>query len=253
MRIPIIAGNWKMNKTASEARQFVNEIKSQLHANSELEAVLIPPDLFIESMIQETTGTPLKIGAQNCYSKDAGSYTGETSPFALKELGVSYVILGHSERRAYFGETDATVSEKAQAVLANDMFPIICVGETLEERESNETNQKIQTQIKGSFEGIDEKDIPNCVIAYEPIWAIGSGKTASASQANEVAKLIRETIASLYSSNVAEQLRIQYGGSVKPENISEFLSETEIDGALVGGASLEPTSFLGLLEAVTHD
>lgn len=252
MRKPILAGNWKMNKTATEASQFMTDLTAGLTDTKGVEAVLMPPDLFLHSMIKQATGTPFQLGAQTCHHKEAGAYTGETSPKALQDMGATYVILGHSERRTYFLETDVQINQKVKAALAHTLSPIVCVGETLAEREGGQTEDVIHTQLVGAFSGLDEADVSRCVVAYEPIWAIGSGQTASATQANDVAVFIRKTLASLYSKDAADAVRIQYGGSVKPENIGEFLAESDIDGALVGGASLEAASFIRLIEAVAH-
>jgi len=253
MRTPIIAGNWKMNKTVKEAEEFVSNLDGKLPDPKRVQAVVIPPDLFIDRLIQKAKGTALQIGAQNCYWKESGAYTGETSPAALRDLGVQFVVLGHSERREYFHETDEDVNKKVHAVLDQSMTPIICVGETSEEQDAGKTEEKIKRQVEEALKEVSQEQASKLIIAYEPIWAIGTGKTASAAQANDRAKLIRETVAGLYSNETADQLRIQYGGSVKPENIKELLTKSDIDGALVGGASLETESFMKLLEAASDE
>lgn len=195
-------------------------------------------------------GTDLKISAQNCYFEESGAFTGETSPVALNDLGVDYVIIGHSERREYFHETDEDINKKAHAIFKNGMTPIICCGETLEQREGGETNAWVSGQIEGALKGLTAEQVAVSVIAYEPIWAIGTGKSSTSADANDTCGVVRQTVEKLYSKEVAEAVRIQYGGSVKPENIAEYMAQSDIDGALVGGASLEVDSFLALLEAV---
>ncbi|WP_028274108.1 triose-phosphate isomerase [Atopococcus tabaci] len=250
MRKPIIAGNWKMNKTASEAAAFVNEVKGKLPPAEKVDSVIGSPHLFLQKLVELSEGTDLKIAAQDAFYEDEGAYTGATSPAALNDLGVSYVIIGHSERREYFHETDEDINKKAHAIFKNNMLPIICVGETLEQREAGETNEWVRGQVKAALEGLSDEQVRQTVIAYEPIWAIGTGKTATSEEANDTISVIRKMIAELYSQETAEQVRIQYGGSVKPDNIAELMEQPDIDGALVGGASLEADSFLALLEAV---
>src|SRR5699024_5664847 len=213
MRLPIIAGNWRMNKTAEEAAEFANQVKNKVPSGEKVESVVIPPDLFVAQLIHETTGTELKVGAQNCYFEDFGSFTGETSPAALSKLGAEYVILGHSERRQYFHETNEEINKKVLTVLKHKMKPIVCVGETLEEREAGDTNKKVKNQVQSALKDVSANQIQHVVIAYEPIWAIGSGKTASGEEANKTAQTIRETVADLYTRELAESVRIQYGGS----------------------------------------
>lgn len=249
-RKPIIAGNWKMNKTASEAKAFVEAVKNNIPSSDVVDSVIGAPALFLESMKAATEGTALKIAAQNSYFEDEGAFTGEVSPKALADLKVDYVIIGHSERREYFGETDEDINKKAKAIFNNGMIPIICCGETLEQREAGETDEFVAGQVKAALEGLSEEQIASSVVAYEPIWAIGTGKSSSAELANETCGVVRRAIAEVTSEEVAEKVRIQYGGSVKPENIAEYMAQEHIDGALVGGASLEADSFLELLEAV---
>jgi len=252
MRKPIIAGNWKMNKTLSEAVSFVEEVKNQVPSSEQVESVVCAPALFLDRLVQITKGTDLKIGAQNMHFEQSGAFTGEISPVALADLGVQYVIIGHSERREMFNETDESVNKKVHAAFAHHLVPIMCVGETLEERESNTWKQVVETQVTKGLQGLSEEQVAKVVIAYEPIWAIGTGKTASSEDANEVCEYIRQVVANLYSENVSEAIRIQYGGSVKPSNIKELLEQPHIDGALVGGASLEENSFLQLV-GVNHE
>ena len=250
MRKPIIAGNWKMNKTAPEVESFITEVKGNIPSSDKVEAVIGAPNIFTQSLVDMTADSDIKVAAQNCFYEDSGSYTGETSPLALADLGTDYVIIGHSERREIFHETDEDVNKKAKAIFNNSMLPIICVGESLETKEAGKTNEFVANQVKAALEGLTGDQVKQSVLAYEPIWAIGSGKTATAEDANETIKVVRQTVADLFDHDVADAVRIQYGGSVKPENIADFLATSDIDGALVGGASLESDSFLKLLEAV---
>ena len=249
MRKPIIAGNWKMYKTLSEAVDFVEQVKSQVPANDKVEAVVCARALFLPTLVEAAKGTDLAIGAQNMHFETEGAFTGEISPTQLADIHVQYVVLGHSERREYFNETDEAVNKKAHAAFAHNLVPIICVGETLEEREAGQTVSKVSSQVKAAIKDLSSEQVAQAVIAYEPIWAIGTGKTATAADANEVCGEVRHAIAEEIGAEVAEKTRIQYGGSVKPANVEELLSMEHIDGALVGGASLEVDSYLKLLEA----
>ncbi|WP_413378497.1 triose-phosphate isomerase [Alkalihalobacillus sp. 1P02AB] len=249
MRKPIIAGNWKMNKTLGEAKAFVQEVKSNIPANSEIDAVICSPALFLESLVKEAEGTELKIGAQNVHFENSGAFTGEVSPAALADMNVDYVIIGHSERREMFAETDETVNKKVHAAFAHNLVPIMCCGETDEEREAGKTNDVVKTQVEAGLAGLTVEQVKETVIAYEPIWAIGTGKSSSATDANEVCSYIRKVVAAAFNTEAADAVRIQYGGSVKPANIAEYMAQSDIDGALVGGASLETDSFLSLVEA----
>ncbi len=238
MRKKIIAGNWKMNYTINEAYDFVSSIKDLINTN-EVDVVICPNHVALERVYDLIEGTNIKLGAQNVYFEDKGAYTGETSVNMLVSAGVKYCIIGHSERRKYFNETDEMVNKKAKKLLEKSIIPIICVGETLEQREKNEHFDFVSTQVKGALKEISENDVSNnIVIAYEPIWAIGTGVSATASQAEEMCKFIRDEVAKLYSQEIAQNIRIQYGGSVKPSTASEILNKEDIDGALVGGASL---------------
>ncbi len=238
MRKKIIAGNWKMNYCVNKAENFVMEIKDRINTD-EVDVVICPNFVSLDRVSDAIDGTNIKLGAQNVYFEDKGAYTGETSVNMLSAVGVSYCIVGHSERRQYFNETNEIVNKKAKKLLEKDIAPIVCVGETLEERESNKMFEVVEKQVKESLDGIDEQSIKNkVVVAYEPIWAIGTGKTATAEQANEMCKHIRNVISNMYSEEVAQNVRIQYGGSVKPANANEILNMSDIDGALVGGASL---------------
>lgn len=245
MRTPIIAGNWKMNNTIKEGLQLVEEIKSH-SLNQEVEAVLCVPFTFLQDVKRAIENTNIKLGAQNMHWEENGAFTGEISPLMLKELGVDYVIIGHSERRQYFNETDDNVNKKIKSALVHNIKPIVCVGETLQQREAKIEKDVVRTQVLNAFEGIEEKDLDNIVIAYEPIWAIGTGKTASSEDANDMLGFIRDTIGDEYGEK-KNVIRIQYGGSVKPDNIKELMNKNEIDGALVGGASLKAQDFVNLI------
>ncbi|WP_102694138.1 triose-phosphate isomerase [Rummeliibacillus pycnus] len=249
MRKPIIAGNWKMYKTLSEAIDFVDAVKSSVPVADQVDAVICAPALFLPSLVNQAEGTDLAIGAQTMHYENEGAFTGEISPVQLEDIKVQYVILGHSERRQYDNETDEGVNKKAHAAFAHHLTPIICVGETLEEREASNTVVKVSSQVGAALKGLTAEQVAKTVIAYEPIWAIGTGKTATAQDANEVCAAIRKTVQEVAGEVAAEMIRIQYGGSVKPENVVELLSMEHIDGALVGGASLKPESYLKLLEA----
>ncbi|MGX7419072.1 triose-phosphate isomerase [Carnobacterium gallinarum] len=250
MRKPIIAGNWKMNKTASEALAFAEAVKTKIPANSAVDSVIGSPTLFLQELVGSAKGTELKISAQNCYFEESGAFTGETSPVALNDLGVDYVIIGHSERREYFHETDEDINKKAHAIFKNNMTPIFCCGESLETYEAGKTAEWIEGQITKGLVGLSNEQVSSMVIAYEPIWAIGTGKSADATIADTICGVVRQTVEKLFGKDVSEAVRIQYGGSVKPENIAEYMAKENVDGALVGGASLEADSFLALLEAV---
>ncbi|EFI84869.1 triose-phosphate isomerase [Listeria grayi DSM 20601] len=250
MRKPIIAGNWKMNKTAAKAAEFVEEVKANVPSKDAVDSIVAAPAIFLQELVRLTEGSNLHISAQNSYFEDEGAFTGEISPFALADMGVSYVVIGHSERREYFHETDEDVNKKAHAIFKHGMTPIICCGETLEQREAGKTNEWVSGQVKNALAGLTEEQVAKSIIAYEPIWAIGTGKSSTSKDANDTCAVIRKTVAEAVSEKAADAVRIQYGGSVKPENIADYLAESDIDGALVGGASLEPKSFLSLLEAV---
>ncbi|ARK20983.1 triose-phosphate isomerase [Sporosarcina ureae] len=252
MRKRIIAGNWKMFKLSNEAADFAEQIKEQLKPSDHVEAVICPPALYLNDLLQRFETTAIKLGAQTMHDTVEGAFTGEISPAMLENVGVDYVILGHSERRQYFNETDESVNKKVLAAFDHHLVPIVCVGETLEERDAHETVSIVSAQVEKAFSGVTADQAKQAVIAYEPIWAIGTGKTATADDANEVCAAIRHKVETLYAKDVSEAIRIQYGGSVKPENIAELLSKDNIDGALVGGASLDPAAFVKLVEAGTH-
>ncbi|GAB7386659.1 triose-phosphate isomerase [Bacillaceae bacterium] len=247
MRKPIIAGNWKMHKTAAEAKAFVAQVAAQLPVEG-VEAVVCAPFTALHVFAGMEIAGKLAVGAQNMHWEEQGAFTGEISPPMLKELGVAYVIVGHSERRTYFNETDEMVKKKVRAAFRHGLTPIVCVGEDLAEREGGETKRVVKRQTEAALEGLTAEQAERLVIAYEPVWAIGTGKSSTAEDANETIAYIRSVIAGRYGRQSAEKVRIQYGGSVKPENIESFLRQPEIDGALVGGASLEAESFLKLIE-----
>jgi triosephosphate isomerase (TIM) len=249
MRKSIIAGNWKMHKTLPEAKSFLEEINGLVPSKENVDTVVCAPALFLERLVESAEGHDVSIGAQNMHFEESGAFTGEISPKALQDIGVSYVVLGHSERREMFNETDEAVNKKTLAAFNYNLTPIVCVGESLEQRENGETTKIVGSQVKKALAGLTEDQVKQTVIAYEPIWAIGTGKSSTSADANEVCAHIRKVVGEEFSSAAAEAIRIQYGGSVKPENIKEYMAQPDIDGALVGGASLEPNSFLQLLEA----
>ncbi|MBR2496367.1 MAG: triose-phosphate isomerase [Clostridia bacterium] len=242
MRRPIIAGNWKMNKTQAEARELINELLP-LVKDAEAEVAICVPFTNLELAVELTKGTNVKVGAQNVHFAKSGAYTGEISADMLKELGVEYVIIGHSERRQYFGETDETVNLRSKAAIANGLKPIICVGELKEERVSGKTEEVVKTQTIGALKDFDEEMMKSVVIAYEPVWAIGTGLTATNEQANETIGYIRKVVAEILGQKVADEVRIQYGGSMNPTNAKELMAMPEIDGGLIGGASLKAENF----------
>ncbi len=245
MRKPIMAGNWKMNKTPEETKQMIKKLAPMVK-DANATVVICTPACCLSAALEQAKGTNIMIGAQNCHYENSGAFTGETSPAALKSMDIKYVIIGHSERREYFGETNETVNLRAKAALANHLTPIICVGEKLKERESGITETLVKYQTQAALSRIDAKDVQSLVIAYEPIWAIGTGKTATSRDANEVIGFIRSQIYDIYGEKVSNAIRIQYGGSVNPSNVKELMSMENIDGGLVGGASLTAETF-GLL------
>ena len=242
MRTPIIAGNWKMNNTPKEAEMLVSEL-IPLVKDAACEVVVCPTFVCLETVKRLIAGTNIKLGAQNIHYEAKGAFTGEISGAMLTEIGVDYVIIGHSERRQYFGETDETVNRRVLAAVANGITPIICVGESLEQRESGVTKEVVSMQTKLALKGLTAAQVGNLVIAYEPIWAIGTGKTATADEANETIGDIRNAVKEVYGEFAAESVRIQYGGSMNPKNASELMAKKEIDGGLIGGASLKAKDF----------
>lgn len=248
MRKPIIAGNWKMNKTSFEAISLANELKRELLDISQVDIVICPPFHVLPEVHDVILETNIGLGAQNLYWEDSGAFTGEVSAPMIKDVGGSYVIIGHSERRQFFGETDEMVNKKIKAALEHGLTPIVCVGENLQEREAGRAFEVIETQCKGSLVNLNAEEMKKIVLAYEPVWAIGTGKTASPQQAQEVHGFIRDLLKKMYNDDVAATVRIQYGGSVKPDNIAELISQEDIDGALVGGASLKADSFAAIVK-----
>lgn len=249
MRKTIIAGNWKMYKTINEAIELANGLKRELFKVdlAAMDVVLCPVFTALSEVAEVLNETDIKLGAQNLYWQDEGAFTGEVSPVMIKDAGCQFVIIGHSERRQFFGETNETVNNKIKAALKHGLTPIVCVGENLKERESNNTFKVIQNHVEGSLAGLTAEDMLKLVIAYEPVWAIGTGKTATPDQAQEVHKFIRDLLKKMYGEDLSNSVRIQYGGSVKPENIAEIMGKPDVDGALVGGASLKVDSFSSIV------
>ena len=247
MRIPFIAGNWKMFKTKAEAIAFAEEFR-ELYKDTDVQTAICAPFTNLEALKEAFAGTELKVGAQNVHFADEGAFTGEISVSMLEEIGVDFCIVGHSERRQYFGETDETVNKKLKKLFEGPIRPILCVGESLEERDADKAFDVVGGQIKADLEGIDAADVKKLVIAYEPIWAIGTGRTATPDQAEEMCAFIRKTLIELYGEEVSDEVIIQYGGSVKPANATEIMNMDEIDGALVGGASLKPKDFMEIID-----
>ncbi|CAL7894077.1 triose-phosphate isomerase [Fusobacterium necrophorum subsp. funduliforme] len=248
MRRTVIAGNWKMNKTNQEAVEMLHQLKEEVAGISEVDIVIGAPFICLAAAVEETRGSNIKIAAENVYPKDSGAYTGEISPKMLKAIGVEYVILGHSERREYFQESDEFINQKVKAVLREGMLPILCIGEKLEDREEGKTNMVNEKQLRGALAGISAEEAAKIIIAYEPVWAIGTGKTATPELAQETHAEIRNVLVSLFGE-VGESMTIQYGGSMKPENAKELLAQKDIDGGLIGGASLEAKSFAAIVRA----
>lgn len=248
-RKKIIAGNWKMNKTQAEARMLVEDLLKDLGRFNDAEIVLCPPFTSLSAVSEMLSSVSnIRLGAQNMHEAASGAYTGEISASMLRELYVRYVIIGHSERRQYFHEDNATVNRKTKAALAAELRPIVCIGETLPEREADQWQNVLETQLVEGLAGFGDKELADITLAYEPVWAIGTGKTASPAQAEEAHQWIRKVLATKFSQAASEKIRIQYGGSVKPENAKELLSKPDIDGALVGGASLDARGFTAIIK-----
>ncbi len=248
MRKPIIAGNWKLNNTSQEAAELVTLLKRNLSEVTDVDIVVCPVFTALSVVADLLTESDIHLGAQNLYWEDIGAFTGEVSGGLLKEIGVEYVVIGHSERRQFFGETNQTVNKKIRAALKHGLIPIVCVGEVLAEREADQTFDVIRRQVKESLAGFSAAEAKKMIVAYEPVWAIGTGKTATPQQAQEVHKFIRDLLAQLYDDETAGEIRIQYGGSVKADNIADLISRPDIDGALVGGASLKADSFTQIVK-----
>ncbi len=250
LRKAVIAGNWKMNKTPVEAAELINEMKP-LVENADCDVIICVPYVDLQTALYCTEGTNIKVGAENCHWEEKGAFTGEISPQMLTSMGVEYVVIGHSERRQYFGETDDTVSKRVDAALKAGLKVILCVGETLEQREKNITFETVSTQTKIALQNVTEEQLKDVIIAYEPVWAIGTGKTATAEQANEVNNYIRGLIAELYSTDAANAFVVQYGGSMNAGNAAELLAMEDIDGGLIGGASLKAPDFATIVKAAS--
>ncbi|PTX92659.1 triose-phosphate isomerase [Opitutus sp. ER46] len=250
-RKKLIAGNWKMNKTPADGVALVRDIVAAIGKQSDVEVVVCPPFTALESVGKALEGSNVKLGAQNMHHEASGAYTGEISAAMLRALFATHVILGHSERRSYFGENDEFINKKVITSLKNQLKPILCVGETLAERESGSTLKVVQRQVEGGLEGVSKEQAPTVVVAYEPVWAIGTGKVATTEQAQEVHAFIRGLLVKLFGDAVAQKVRILYGGSMKPANAPELLAQQDIDGGLIGGAALEARSFVDLVNAAT--
>lgn len=254
MRKTIIAGNWKMYKTITQAIELANGLKRELFSleGQDIDIIICPPYTALSEVSEVITNSNIQLGAQDAYWQDEGAFTGEVSTYMLKDAGVKFIIIGHSERRQFFGETNESVNKKLKAVLKQGLTPIVCVGETLIEREKGETFKVLDDHIKNGLRDIAEEDALKLIIAYEPVWAIGTGKTATAQQAQEAQKYIRGLLAKMYNNDTADSIRIQYGGSVKPENTTELISQPDVDGALVGGASLTIDSFTQIVKKASE-
>ncbi|MBM4080562.1 MAG: triose-phosphate isomerase [Planctomycetes bacterium] len=247
MRTQVIVGNWKMNLDTAKAKALVEGLRAKLKGGAKCEVGVCPPFVLIPAVVEFTRGSGIFVGGQDMHWEDKGAFTGEVSPPMLKDVGCTHVIIGHSERRQFFGETDETVNKKLKAAFKTGLTPIVCVGERLEEREAGTTEAVVTRQVRGGLAGLTAQQVERLIIAYEPVWAIGTGKTATPAQANEVHALIRRLLAEAHGSAVASKVRIQYGGSVKADNAAELLAQSDIDGALVGGASLDAESFAAIV------
>lgn len=248
MRVPYVAGNWKMNTSEAEAQTLIDELKTQIEDVADVDVAVAPPFVYLHKAVYLAKDSVLKVGAQNCYFESKGAFTGEIAPEMLKDVGCDFVILGHSERRHVLGETDEVINKKVKKALEAGLEVILCVGELLKEREANKTEDVVKAQLVGGLTDISADDMTKITIAYEPVWAIGTGKTATPDQAQDVHAFIRGWFKSNYNETVAEQVRIQYGGSVKPDNAAELMSQPDIDGALVGGAALKADSFSAIIK-----
>lgn len=249
MRTPVIAGNWKMNKDLAQSKELAASIAKEVAGFRNVEIVVSPVAVYLSAVADSLRGSNIKVSAQNMHWAENGAYTGELSPLMIKDVGCTHVILGHSERREYFKEDDALINEKVRSALAHDLTPIFCFGETLEERESGKTQARVETQVRAGLEGVAKDDLTRIVFAYEPVWAIGTGRTATPEQAQEVHSNIRQLLTAMYGAEVANAIRILYGGSVKPDNARELLGQPDIDGALIGGASLKSSDFIAIARA----
>ena len=245
-----IAGNWKMNKTVAEATELVAGLKANAGKVGNVDVAVCPTFTTLASVVEALKDTPIKVGSQNISWAESGAFTGEISAAMLNEVGVDYAIIGHSERRQYFGETDETVNARTKAALAADILPIVCIGETLEQREAGDTEQVVKTQTEAGLAGLTNEEAAKITLAYEPVWAIGTGRTATPEMAQEVHAFLRSVLVSMFGAEVAAVIRIQYGGSMKPANAAELLAQPDIDGGLIGGASLKADDFFGIVTSV---
>ena len=252
LRKAVIAGNWKMNNTPAETTALLEEMKP-LVADADCDVIICAPFVDLQAALDATKGSNIQVGAENCHWAEKGAFTAEVSAPMLKAIGVPYVIIGHSERRQYFGETNETVNKRVRAALDNGLKVILCVGEVLEEREQGVTFEVVGMQTKIALQGVSEEELKNVIIAYEPVWAIGTGKTATAQQAAEVCTFIRSTIRHLYGARIARSVTVQYGGSMKPANAAELLAQPDIDGGLIGGAALDAGQFVDIINAANQD
>ncbi len=252
MRKLFVAGNWKMHTDTAEVESLLTGLKPLVANVDTVDMAVCPPYVYLHKAVYLTQDSNVKVGAQNCYFESKGAFTGEVAPEMLKDVGCTYVILGHSERRHILGETDKVINSKTKKALEAGLDVILCVGELLEEREAEKTEDVVKTQLEGGLEGLSEADMDRITIAYEPVWAIGTGKTATPDQAQDVHAFIRQWLKDKFGESVSDQIRIQYGGSVKPDNAKELMSQTDIDGALVGGASLKADSFAGIIKAASE-
>jgi len=250
MRKKFIAGNWKMNTNIDEAKSLAKSIVDTMGNTSDVDIAICPPYISLSAVSEIVKGSNVKLGAQDVHFEAKGAYTGKVSCSMLKSVGVTYVIIGHSEQRQYFHETNETVNKKTKAVLEAGLLPIVCVGETLDERKGGKMDSVIESQTNGAFAGISAEDALKCTIAYEPVWAIGTGETATPQQANEAHIFIRKLLTKIYGTSTAEQIRIQYGGSMKPDNAKSLLQQSDVDGGLIGGASLKAADFAGIVKPV---
>lgn len=252
MRKTIIAGNWKMNKTVKEALELVDDLKRELRDIQDVDIVVCPAFTNLAEVAKALQDSNIGLGAQDVHWEDSGAYTGEVSCLMLKETGCHYVIIGHSERRSYFGETNESVNKKVKTVLKYNLTPIVCVGERLEQREANQTFEVIKDHVQGALKNVSAEEMKKIIIAYEPVWAIGTGKTATPDQAQEAHSFIRNLLKELYSQDLADIVRIQYGGSIKPDNITDLMAQADVDGGLVGGASLKLDSFVKIVRGASR-
>lgn len=248
MRVPFVAGNWKMNNTIAQSVALATQLREKLPRDTSAQVAVIPQFLAIEKVVQVLQGCPIQVGAQDVYFEKNGAFTGEISGEMLKDVGCGFALVGHSERRHVLGETDLLVRKKLEALLAQDLEVILCIGEQLEEREAGKTQQRLASQTRAGLSGLAKEDLARVTIAYEPVWAIGTGKTATTAQAQEAHLYVRGLVEELFNTQVAAAMRIQYGGSVKPDNAAELMGQPDVDGALVGGAALKAESFLGIIK-----